>query len=96
MSSLSIEAIHKISHLARLAIAEEAVPQYARELSNILTLVEQMNQTDTKHIVPTIHPLEISQRMRADEITETDQRELLQKGAPLVEVGLYLVPQVIE
>jgi aspartyl-tRNA(Asn)/glutamyl-tRNA(Gln) amidotransferase subunit C len=29
-------------------------------------------------------------------VTETDQRELLQRNAPQVEAGLYLVPRVIE
>ncbi len=94
--SLSPEEVIKISHLARLAIDEQAIPKYAQELSNIFDLVAQMNQVDTQGIVPTTHPLDIPQRLRADVVSETDQRELMQKGAPSVEVGLYLVPQVIE
>jgi aspartyl-tRNA(Asn)/glutamyl-tRNA(Gln) amidotransferase subunit C len=94
--SLSPEEIIKISHLARLAIEEQAIPKYTQELSNIFNLVEQMNQVDTTGIEPTTHPLDLNQRLRADAITEPNQREQLQKGAPKVEAGLYLVPQVIE
>lgn len=94
--SLSPEEVIKISHLARLAIEEQAIPKYTQELSNIFDLVAQMNAIDTTGIIPTTHPLDIEQRLRPDVITETDQREQLQKGAPRTEAGLYLVPQVIE
>ena len=39
--------VDNIAHLARLAISEEDIPAYAENLSNILTLVEQMNAVDT-------------------------------------------------
>jgi aspartyl-tRNA(Asn)/glutamyl-tRNA(Gln) amidotransferase subunit C len=42
------------------------------------------------------HPLDMAQRLRADEVSEYDQREYFQAMAPRVEAGLYLVPKVIE
>jgi aspartyl-tRNA(Asn)/glutamyl-tRNA(Gln) amidotransferase subunit C len=36
------------------------------------------------------------QRLRADEVTEYDQRALFQAQAPDVEAGFYLVPKVID
>ena len=42
------------------------------------------------------HAQELSQRLREDQVTETNQREAFQAIAPQVEHGLYLVPQVIE
>ena len=42
------------------------------------------------------HPLHIAQRLRADQVTETDQRDAFQAIAPAVEDGLYLVPRVID
>ena len=94
--SLDREDVVKIAHLARLAIDEADIPRYARELSSILGLVEQMNRVDTSGVEPMAHPLDTSQRLRADLLTETDQRELFQANAPQVEAGLYLVPKVIE
>ena len=38
----------------------------------------------------------LSQRLRPDEVTESDQREKYQANAPQVQAGLYLVPKVIE
>ena len=42
------------------------------------------------------HPLDVVQRLRVDEITESDHREELQTLAPETQGGLYLVPKVIE
>lgn len=94
--SLDKAEVENIAHLARLAVSEEDIPEYARNLSNILELVEQMSAVDTSNVVPMAHPLDMAQRLRPDEVTETDQRELFQKNAPSVEAGLYLVPKVIE
>ncbi len=88
--------VKKVAHLARLALDDAEIPVHAKNLSNILDLIEQMNQTNTSGISPLAHPLDINQPLRCDEVTETDQRSLNQSIAPQVEAGLYIVPQVIE
>jgi aspartyl-tRNA(Asn)/glutamyl-tRNA(Gln) amidotransferase subunit C len=94
--SLSAEDVNKIAWLGRLAIDADKVDAYARDLSGILDFVEQMSAVDTTHVAPMAHPLDQAQRLRPDEITETDRRSAFQAHAPLVEAGLYLVPKVIE
>jgi aspartyl-tRNA(Asn)/glutamyl-tRNA(Gln) amidotransferase subunit C len=94
--SLKPEDIEKIAHLARLQIEAADIPGYARNLSEILALVEQMNSVDTQGVQPMAHPQDVHQRLRPDEVTEVDQRESFQRHAPLTETGLYLVPRVIE
>ena len=88
--------VRQIAHLARLDIDEREIADYAHDLSAILALVAQMNQVDTTGIQPLAHPLDQIQRLRADEVTETDQRAHYQAHAPQVEHGLYLVPKVID
>ena len=94
--SLGPAEVAKIAHLARLAIRDEDVPAYARNLSAILELVAQMNAADTAGVAPMAHPLDMTQCLRPDVVTEPDQREHFQAIAPRVEAGLYLVPKVIE
>ena len=94
--SLTPDDIQKIAHLARLAVTDEEKQSVSADLSNILHLVEQMEKVDTTGIEPMSHPLHMTQRLRADEVTQTDQREKFQAIAPAVENGLYLVPKVIE
>jgi aspartyl-tRNA(Asn)/glutamyl-tRNA(Gln) amidotransferase subunit C len=94
--SLSATEVQGIAHLARLAIEDEHIPQYAKNLSAILNFVEQMGEVVTEGVDPMAHPLDASQRLRPDEITETDQRKLFQSIAPATAAGVYLVPRVIE
>jgi aspartyl-tRNA(Asn)/glutamyl-tRNA(Gln) amidotransferase subunit C len=94
--SIDPAEVKRIAYLARLAIADEDVPVYARELSSILELVAQMNALDTEGVEPMAHPLNMAQRLREDVVEEGDQRERFQADAPLTEAGLYLVPRVIE
>jgi len=88
--------VRKIAHLARLAVSEDELGSLSGDLSRILDLVAQMNSIDTSGVTPMAHPLDMAQRLRADEVSESDQRLLFQSIAPLVEGGLYLVPKVIE
>jgi aspartyl-tRNA(Asn)/glutamyl-tRNA(Gln) amidotransferase subunit C len=94
--ALERKDVENIAHLARLSISEADIPEYARNLSNILALVEQMSVVDTNGVSPMAHPLEASQRLREDTVTEADQRGHFQAIAPAVGAGLYLVPKVIE
>lgn len=94
--SLDAADVEKIAHLARLGIAAGDIPGYSRNLSDILAFVEQLNAVDTAGVVPLAHPLEATQRLRPDTVTEVDAREEFQQVAPLTEAGLYLVPRVIE
>lgn len=94
--SLGPDDVKQIAHLARLQIDEQNIDGYASSLSNILDMVEQMNEVDTTDVQPMAHPMDVAQRLRADEVLEENQREAFQEIAPATENGLYLVPRVIE
>ncbi|WP_312512321.1 Asp-tRNA(Asn)/Glu-tRNA(Gln) amidotransferase subunit GatC [Stutzerimonas nitrititolerans] len=88
--------VEKIAHLARLDLNEDDLPRTTETLNNILGLIDRMQAVDTNGVEPLAHPLETTQRLRRDEVTETSQRDAYQAIAPTVEDGLYLVPRVIE
>lgn len=94
--SLDQDTIRRIARLARLGVDEAENETYARSLSDIFAFVEQLNAVDTTGIEPMAHPLDASQRLRPDAVTEENQRDRFQQVAPRVESGLYLVPRVIE
>jgi aspartyl-tRNA(Asn)/glutamyl-tRNA(Gln) amidotransferase subunit C len=94
--SLTADQIRQVAHLARLELKAEQVEKYARELSNILDMVGQLAKADTGATEPMAHPLDMSQRLRPDAVTEPDRRAAFQAHAPKVEHGLYVVPKVIE
>jgi aspartyl-tRNA(Asn)/glutamyl-tRNA(Gln) amidotransferase subunit C len=94
--SLSIDDVKKVARLARLQVSEQEAETAHAQLSGIFGLIEEMQAVDTTGIAPMSHAQDVTQRLREDKVTETDQRELFQSIAPQVEAGLYLVPQVIE
>ena len=94
--SVSKSDIGKIANLANLQILTEDEDSYVQDLTKILQLIEQMENVDTSGILPMSHPQDIELRLRSDEVTEPDQRTILQQLAPNTENGLYLVPKVID
>ena len=94
--SLDKDQVQHIAMLARLKLADDEFDETVDKLSRIVDFVDQLSQAETDGVVPMAHPLNESQRLRADEVTEGDEREALQENASSVEKGLYLVPKVIE
>jgi aspartyl-tRNA(Asn)/glutamyl-tRNA(Gln) amidotransferase subunit C len=95
--ALTREQLASIAALARLDLMPSEIPLYQESLSRILDFVGALDACDTADVVPMAHPLAgLSQRLRADVITETDHHEQYQANAPLTAAGLYLVPKVIE
>ena len=88
--------VEKIAHLARLGLNDGDIPRTTETLNNILGLIDAMQAVDTDGIEPLAHPLEATQRLRADKVTEENHRDAYQAIAPAVENGLYLVPKVID
>ena len=88
--------VEKIAHLARIALDEQDIPATTAKLSGILELIDKMQAIDTTGIEPLAHPLETTQRLRNDQVTEENPRDAYQAIAPATEAGLYLVPKVIE
>ena len=95
--SLTPDQLQRIASLARIDVAPAEAAGVTERLNRVLGLIDQLQAVDTRGIEPMSHALDVVQRLRADEVTEKDQREAFQKGvAPAVEQGLYLVPKVIE
>ena len=94
--SLSKEQVQHIAMLARLQVEESEFDDVIGKLSRIVEFVDQLQSAATDDVLPMAHPLNMSQRFRDDKVTERDQRDEIQKNAPRVEKGYYLVPKVIE
>ncbi len=88
--------VEKLAELACLDISEATVDEVTQSITDIIALVDQLQAVDTTNVEPMAHPLDTVQRLRHDEVTESNQREAFQAIAPSAEAGLYLVPKVIE
>ena len=94
--ALKLDDVKRVAHLARVAIDEAEAQAVLAQMNDVFGLIAQMQAVDTRGVEPMSHALDVTQRLRADSVTETDQRAAFQSVAPQVEGGLYLVPKVIE
>ena len=94
--SLDNKEVSQIAYLSRLQVEESSLESITADLNNILNLVEQLSELDTGSVEPMAHPIKMTQRLREDEVTETDQSESFQSIAPKTGKSHYLVPTVIE
>lgn len=94
--SLTKDQVLHIAMLARLRLAEQEFDDVVAKLSRIVEFVDQLQAAPTKNVLPMAHPLQQTQRLRADVVTESDERDAIQANAAMVRDGFYLVPKVIE
>ena len=88
--------VEKVAQLARLHISDSEIDEVTGRITDILALIDHMQSVNTDTVVPLAHPLDLTLRLREDDVTEFNRRDELQLLAPEVEQGLYLVPKVIE
>ncbi len=93
--SLDKNQVQHIAMLARLKLSDEEYAESVEKLSRIVDFVAQLSQANTDDVLPMAHPLDTAQRLRADVVFETNERDRYQENAPEVSGGLYLVPKVI-
>ena len=94
--SLTKEQVEHIASLARLELRESEFDDVVAKLSRIVDFVDQLQAAPTEDVLPMAHPLNMTQRLRADEVTEPNARDDYQANAPAIEDGYYLVPKVID
>ena len=90
------EVVRNIAELVQLKVDDADIQQLAEGMQNILALADQMQAINTEGVEPVSNPLDASQKLRPDAVTEKNTRELFQSIAPATESGLYLVPRVVE
>ncbi|MGH8167787.1 MAG: Asp-tRNA(Asn)/Glu-tRNA(Gln) amidotransferase subunit GatC [Woeseiaceae bacterium] len=93
--SLTKDQVQHIALLARLKLEDAEFEDVVDKLSRIVDFVDQLQAAPTDDVVPMAHPLDMSQRLRADVVTERIDREAIQANAPAVRDGFYLVPKVL-
>lgn len=93
--SIEKQTIENLASLARIAIDDKQIDEVSQRLQSVLKLVDQLQAADTASLAGN-EQSQHTQRLRDDEVTETDQRNELQAIAPETEEGLFLVPKVID
>ncbi|HZJ95315.1 MAG TPA: Asp-tRNA(Asn)/Glu-tRNA(Gln) amidotransferase subunit GatC [Thiopseudomonas sp.] len=88
--------VEQLAHLAQLGLDDAQIESKITSLNTVLDMINAMQAVNTDNITPLANPLESTQRLRPDIVTESNHRDDYQSLAPAVEDSLYLVPKVID
>jgi len=96
-SDLTADRVAAIAALAHLELAPSEIELFAKQLADILTYVEQLQQVDTTGVAPTATVLDHPETDRADEVRPCLDPDAAIANAPDANhaPALFRVPQVI-
>lgn len=93
---LTRDQVQHIALLARLELSGNEFDEVVDKLSRIVEFVDRLQSAPVGDVAPMAHPLNQSQRLRPDAVTEHVERDAIQANAPAAQDGFYLVPKVID
>ena len=93
---LTTDEVQHVAELAKLALSEDEVAQYAEQLSSILAYADALRAVDTSSVPPTPYVLPVDNVMRADEPRPSLPVEEALANAPDSERGFFRVRAVFD
>ena len=90
------DTLKRVSWLARIAADDQELSAYGDHLDRLREFVDDLKSAPIDGVEPMAHPLDMVQRLRVDEVTESDHRQMCQQQAPetmdeLAELPMHLI-----
>lgn len=96
MANISKEDLLRTANLARLAITEEEAENYSKQLSEILTFTEKINEINTDDVTPTTNGTAATNVLRKDEPVQWSKTEEALNNGPEQEENQFKVPAIMD
>jgi aspartyl-tRNA(Asn)/glutamyl-tRNA(Gln) amidotransferase subunit C len=93
---LDVETLQKIAHLSRLEINEKDTDQMLRDMSNMLTFVEKLNEVNTDGVAPLTTMSHEINNLREDVAKADLTHDEVLRNAPKKDRDYFRVPKVLE
>jgi aspartyl-tRNA(Asn)/glutamyl-tRNA(Gln) amidotransferase subunit C len=93
---ISKEQVEHVARLARLEVSEDEKAMFARQLSGILTYMDQLKELDTNGVEPTTTVLPTDNVFREDNMRPSLPQEKALANAPDQTDGFFRVPKILE
>lgn len=94
--SLDKNTVKKVASLARIRMSDEELERMAPQLSKIIGFVEQLGEVNTDAVEPLANVVDITLRLREDEITDGNYADKILANAPEHTQGFFVVKKVVE
>jgi aspartyl-tRNA(Asn)/glutamyl-tRNA(Gln) amidotransferase subunit C len=96
MPAIDTDTARKVARLARIRVEEAELPALARELSGILSFMEQLNEVDVAGVEPMTSVTPMRLKRRDDRVTDGGRQADILANAPDAREGFFVVPKVVE
>jgi aspartyl-tRNA(Asn)/glutamyl-tRNA(Gln) amidotransferase subunit C len=93
--ALTREEVLHVAQLARLSLKPDEIDLFTRQLNDILTYIQKLQELDTRDITPLAHVIPVFNAFREDQVQAGLPSDLALNNAPAREEGNFLVPRVI-
>jgi len=93
---ISKEQVEHVAKLARLEVSEDEKAMFARQLSAILTYMDQLKEVDTEGVEPTATVLPTENVFREDAVRPSLTQDRALANAPDQADGFFRVPKILE
>ena len=94
--SFSKDTIEKVAKLALLDLSEEDKAVYSKQLGDILSHFEKLNDLDTSNIEPTTHAVDLKNVYREDIPRESLSNEDALKNTQYKKNGYFKAPRILK
>ena len=95
MTKISSSDVRKVAKLARLELPDDQIETYTTQLEEILSYIDQLQEIDTKDVIPTTRAVEVVNAMREDLVEVNSSREDILNQAPHREGDFFRVPKIL-
>ena len=94
--SLDPATVRRVASLARIRVTDDQVAQLESQLNGILGWIEQLNEVDVEGVAPLTGAVDMTLRLRADQVTDGGFAEQVLANAPDRVGAFFTVPKVVE
>ena len=88
--------IEKLSDLSRLKFNNEEKEEIKKDLQQMISFIDKMNEVDTTDVEPLLHMTNEVNILREDEVKGMISQEDALKNAPVHDDNFFKVPKVIK
>tara|TARA_B100001093_G_scaffold478100_1_gene505972 strand:+ start:412 stop:702 length:291 start_codon:yes stop_codon:yes gene_type:complete len=94
---IDIKITKRIAHLAKIELNEKEIEEYSKDLSNILSWMDELKKVDVKGIEPvtSVNDNKLFEREDLEFEDKIEKKEIL-LNAPDKNEDYFIVPKVIE
>jgi len=94
--AIDAATVRRVAKLARIAEPEARLEPLAKELSAIISFIEQLDEVDTDGVEPMTSAVHVALPLREDVVADGGDVTKVLLNAPKADQGFFVVPKVVE